>query len=98
MNRLESVCQEEETPYTLKLRYNDPFNNKILAIKNSILSPSVVDFIVKSLCDNKTIKNYKEQNLQICYTDVSLWLHIFLKLLSHVHSKKPSPSSEEGCM
>jgi hypothetical protein len=44
---------------TLKPRYNDPFNNEIPAIKNLILSPSVVNFIVKSPCNNKTptIKN-----------------------------------------
>jgi hypothetical protein len=45
--------------YTLKPRYNDPFNKKILAIKNLISSSSVVNFIVKSPCNNKTpaIKN-----------------------------------------
>jgi hypothetical protein len=45
--------------YTLKPRYKDPFNNKILAIKNFILSLSVVSSIVTSPCNNKTpvIKN-----------------------------------------
>jgi hypothetical protein len=32
---------------TLKPRYDDPFNKKILVIKNLILSTSVVNFIVK---------------------------------------------------
>ena len=38
---------------TLKPQYNDPFNNKIPAIKNLILSPSVVNFIVKRPSNNK---------------------------------------------
>jgi hypothetical protein len=44
---------------TLKTWYNDPFNNEISAIKNLILSPSVVNYIVKSPCNNKipAIKN-----------------------------------------
>jgi hypothetical protein len=44
---------------TLKPRYNDPCNNKILAIKNKISSPFVLDFIVKIPCNKKNpaIKN-----------------------------------------
>jgi hypothetical protein len=38
---------------TLKPQYNDPFNKKILVIKNLILSTSVVNFKVKSPCNNK---------------------------------------------
>jgi hypothetical protein len=45
--------------YTLKPQYNNPFNNKIPAIKNLISSPSVVNSIVKSPSNNKisAIKN-----------------------------------------
>jgi hypothetical protein len=32
--------------YTLKPRYNDPFNNKIPAIKELICSPSVVNSMI----------------------------------------------------
>jgi hypothetical protein len=39
---------------TLKPQYNDPFNNKIPAIKNLISSLFVVNFIVKSTSNNKT--------------------------------------------
>jgi hypothetical protein len=35
------------TTSTLKPRYNDHFNNKIPAIKNLILSPFIVNLIVK---------------------------------------------------
>jgi hypothetical protein len=35
------------TIYTLKPRYNNLFNNKIPAMKNLILSPSVINFISK---------------------------------------------------
>jgi len=44
---------------TLKPRYNDPFYNKILSIKNLISSPSVVNLIVQIPCNNKipAIKN-----------------------------------------
>jgi hypothetical protein len=38
---------------TLKPRCNDAFNTKISATKNLILSPSVVDFIVKKPCNDK---------------------------------------------
>jgi hypothetical protein len=44
---------------TLKPQYDDPFNNKILAIKNLISNPSVINIIVKSPSNNKApaIKN-----------------------------------------
>jgi hypothetical protein len=44
---------------TLKPRYNDPFNNKIPAIKNLVLNPSIVNYILNKKCNNKTpvIKN-----------------------------------------
>jgi hypothetical protein len=44
---------------TLKPRYNNPFYNKILAIKNLISSPSVVNLRVQIPCNNKipAIKN-----------------------------------------
>jgi hypothetical protein len=40
---------------TLKPRYNDPFNNKFSAIKSLVSSPSVVDFMIKSPCNNKNL-------------------------------------------
>ena len=45
--------------YTLKPQYNDPFYNKIPAIKNLISSPFVVNSIAKSPSNNKIpdIKN-----------------------------------------
>jgi hypothetical protein len=44
---------------TLKPQYNDPFNNKVPAIKNLIVNPFVVNSIVKSPSTNKipAIKN-----------------------------------------
>jgi hypothetical protein len=55
------VLVENKIPkvYTLKPQYNDPFNNKIPAIKNSVSGPSVVNFIVKGPSNNKipAIKN-----------------------------------------
>jgi hypothetical protein len=44
---------------TLKPEYNDPFNNKISAIKNIISSPSVVNSIVKIPSNNEipAVKN-----------------------------------------
>jgi hypothetical protein len=47
--------QSGEGQGTLKPRYNNPFNNKIAAIKNLILSPSGVNCIVKSPCINKIL-------------------------------------------
>jgi hypothetical protein len=38
---------------TLKPHYNDPFNNKIPAIKNIILTPTLINFLVKKPCNNK---------------------------------------------
>jgi hypothetical protein len=40
--------------FTLEPRYNDPFNNKIPAIKNIISSLSVVKSIVEKTTNNKT--------------------------------------------
>jgi hypothetical protein len=42
-----------ENTSTLKPRNNNPFNNRIPAIEKMILSPSVVNPIVKSPCNNK---------------------------------------------
>jgi hypothetical protein len=42
---------------TLKPQYNDPFNNKISAIKNLISSPFVVNFIV-----TRTSNGYQAQS------------------------------------
>jgi hypothetical protein len=73
---------------TLKLRYNNPFNNEIPAIKNLISNSSVVDFIVKSPSNDETpaIKNkifglFRFVKLRfLCIT-------IFMKLVLPFHSQ-----------
>jgi hypothetical protein len=40
---------------TMKLWNNNPFNNEIAAIKNFILSSSVINFMIKIPCINKNL-------------------------------------------
>jgi hypothetical protein len=83
---------------TLKLCYNDPFYNKILAIKNLIWSPSVVSFIVKSPCNNKPPAIKNKSSLQIRQTEVSVnmkerepapvWISFLLKCFVFCRTRK----------
>jgi hypothetical protein len=55
LNRPDGRSRVKSVITTLEPRYNYPFNYKILAIKNLISSPSVVDCLVKIPSNNKTL-------------------------------------------
>jgi hypothetical protein len=59
----------------LKPRNNKPFYNEIPGIKNLILSPSINNIMIKSLCNNKTptIKNKIFGPFRFVKTEVSMY-------------------------
>jgi hypothetical protein len=85
------VCQVH--PSTLKLCYNDPYNNKILAIKSLILSLFIVNLIIKSPCNSKTpaIKNNISGPLRFVklrFQCTSKYMRVHLSTSVHLSSSK----------
>jgi len=56
----------KKTKKNVKARNKNPFDNKVPLMKNLILSPSVVDFIVISP-SNKQNRCYEEQRAVVFY-------------------------------